>query len=49
MDMLISKYIMDIYRYIEISIYIHNIQMLQLPDVEQLECSGTKVLDCKGV
>ena len=33
MDMSISKHSMDIYRYIEISVYIHDIQMLELPDV----------------
>ena len=32
MDMSISKHIMDMYRYIEISVYIHDIQMLELPD-----------------
>ena len=32
MDMSISKHSMDIYRYIEISVYIHDIQMLELPD-----------------
>ena len=35
---------MDIYRYIEISVYIHDIQMLELPDGSYTICNESVVL-----
>ncbi len=49
MDMSISKRSMDIYRYIEISVYIHVIQMLQLPDTISVVMHDIVETSIKGV